>query len=128
MGSNAEKRESKNKRGPLYKTGSNSRTEDVSKKWRRELSREELEILGDIEIEDDELQRRIDKGEKEKIMVYGELNTPLDEEEESVMKLNPKMCLYEKVTLKGVRADLEEAFTNISYNRRVTKERRKEWS
>ena len=73
------------------------------------LNREELDILGDIKIEDGELQRVLDIEGPESIMVYGELNPPLDRDEQSVMVLNPKLCLFEKVTVKGVRSDLEES-------------------
>ena len=35
----------------------------------------------------------------------------------SVLKLNPNMATYEKITRKGIRSDIEEAFAKLRYSR-----------
>ena len=50
-------------------------------------------------------------------MVYGELENELDEDEKSVLKLNPNMATYEMITTKGIRSDIEELFAKLRYSR-----------
>ena len=80
-------------------------------------SEEERDILGEIKIEDEELDERLEEMGEEKIMIYGEFNRELDEDEKSVLMLNPNMATYEAITRKGVRADIEEGFAKLRYSR-----------
>ena len=78
---------------------------------------EEKEILGGTLIEDEDLDRIIRDMGDEEVMVYGDLSRELDNDEKSILRLNPKMATFERVTRKGVRGDVEEAFAEIRYNR-----------
>ena len=69
--------------------------------------------MGEIKIEDKELDKEIDEMGEEGIMIYGEIGRDLDEDKKSIFKLNPKMATYEKLKIKGIINYVEEAFAKI---------------
>ena len=79
-----------------------------------------------MEIEDSELDTRLEEMGQEKIMIYGELERDLDEDEESLFRVDPKMSTYERITRKGLRADIEEAFAKLRYSRIYEKSEKEE--
>ena len=91
-----------------------------SKKMKKKTKEEEEEdeLIAGILITDKELDKMIEEGGKIEIAQYGDLERELDEDEKSLLRLQPKFAVYDKIDMKRIREELEVAKTKMRWERR----------
>jgi len=79
---------------------------------------EDEELLKNIRYKDKDMINIEEDNDEIKKMVSGEVK--LDSDEISILKLQPKFAIYEKLTKTEMKSDAEQAACKIRYNRRQT--------